>query len=77
MKNNGFDERHTSQLQYSFAIFYGATLDKVAYLDSTDSHRNSIGPICGKHFTLVFAKKTLKNLLVFITRCTVVLHFSS
>lgn len=45
----------TSQMQFVWSVSYGATPGKVAYLGSTDSHTYQIDPICGKHFTLVYA----------------------
>ncbi len=67
MQNNVFDaievvggspieDNMTSQMQYTWAVSFGATADRVAYLGSTDSHCYSTDPICGKHITLVLAK---------------------
>ena len=46
----------TSHMQALMAQRFGATPDRAAYLGSTDSHTYSIDPICGKHFTMVFAE---------------------
>lgn len=49
-------ELMTSLEQYQIAVDAGATPDRIAYLGSTDSHNYSIDPICGRHFTMVFAR---------------------
>ena len=48
-------ELMTSLEQYQIAVDAGATPDRMAYLGSTDSHNYSTDPICGRHFTMVFA----------------------
>ena len=58
------EDSMTSPMQYQWAMSYGATPDKVAYLGSTDSHTYSIDPICGKHFTLVFAEDRTQSAIV-------------
>lgn len=49
-------ELMTSLEQYQMAMEAGATPERIAYLGSTDSHNYSIDPICGRHFTMVFAR---------------------
>lgn len=72
MENNVFDaieivggspitDSMTSQMHYCWAMSYGATPEKTAYLGSTDSHRYSVDPICGKHFTLIFAENNTQE----------------
>ncbi len=50
------EDNTTSNMQHIWAVSFGATPERAAYLGSTDSHTYSIDPICGKHFTLVLAK---------------------
>ncbi|MEE0930696.1 MAG: PHP domain-containing protein [Acutalibacteraceae bacterium] len=72
MENNVFDaieivggskiqDTMTSQMHHLWAVNYGATPDKTAYLGSTDSHTYSIDPIGGKHFTLVLSKSNTQK----------------
>lgn len=58
------EDSMTSHMQHLWAVNYGATPDKTAYLGSTDSHTYSIDPICGKHFTLVFAENNNQKAIV-------------
>ena len=58
------DDLTTSCKQHIWARSFGATPDKTAYLGSTDSHTYSVDPICGKHFTLVFAKDNTQKDIV-------------
>lgn len=58
------EDSMTSHMQHLWAVNYGATPDKMAYLGSTDSHMYSIDPICGKHFTLVFAENNCQEAIV-------------
>ena len=51
------EDQMTSQMQFLISVGYGATPDKVAYLGSTDSHSYRIDPICGNHFTIIFAEE--------------------
>lgn len=51
----------TSHLQALWAMSFGATPDKTAYVGTTDSHIYSIDPICGKHFTMVFAEENTQE----------------
>lgn len=55
------DDCMTSHMQAQCAISFGATPDRTAYLGSTDAHTYSIDPICGRHFTLVFAEGRSQN----------------
>lgn len=58
------EDSMTSHMQHLWAVNYGATPDKTAFLGSTDSHMYSVDPICGKHFTLVFAENNSQEAIV-------------
>ena len=54
----------TTHMQYILANSFGATPECTAYLGSTDSHTYSIDPICGKHFTMVFAETNSQEKII-------------
>ncbi|MBO5868083.1 MAG: hypothetical protein J6Q54_04135, partial [Oscillospiraceae bacterium] len=54
----------TGIMQYNWAVSYGATPDKVAYVGSTDSHTYTVDRICGKHFTLVLATENTQEAIL-------------
>ena len=54
----------TTHMQYMLANSFGANPEYTAYLGSTDSHTYSIDPICGKHFTMVFAETNSQEKII-------------
>ncbi len=54
----------TSQMQFTWAVGFGATPDKVAYVGSTDSHTYTVDPICGKHVTMIIAKEKTQSAII-------------
>lgn len=55
------DDKMISQMQFLWSIGFGALPGTIAYIGSTDSHAYRIDPLCGKHFTVVFAKENLEK----------------
>ena len=58
------DDHTTSQMTFTYAAGFGALPGSTAYLGTTDSHNYTIDPICGKHFTLVFATDNSQTAIV-------------
>lgn len=58
------DSEISTDMQISFLNEAGLDYNDIAYMGVTDSHTYSIDPLCGNHYTIVFAKDNTEEAII-------------